>query len=167
MSTLLKRDKEKKLGRFPGGKGLRRKGQGINMDGNVSLNNSEWCIMEALWHEQPKTLMQLVHEMKEKQGWSKSTTNTMLRRMQEKGYIRYEEGEKARLYCTNLKREEVVLKETKSFLKRTYGGSIGMLVNTFVESNQLSEEDMEQLWEILHRAEENKDFTVDKKSGRR
>ena len=43
--------------------------------------------------------MQLVYEMKEKQGWSKSTTSTMLRRMQEKGYIRYEEGQKARLAC--------------------------------------------------------------------
>ena len=59
------------------------------MKENISLNNSEWCIMEALWQEQPKTLMQLVYEMKEKQGWSKSTTGTMLRRMQEKAYIRF------------------------------------------------------------------------------
>lgn len=123
------------------------------MNGNISLNNSEWCIMEALWQKQPKTLMQLVYEMKEKQGWSKSTTNTMLRRMQEKGYIRYEEGEKARLYFTDLKREAVVLKETESFLKRTYGGSLGMLVNAFVESNQLTEEDLEELRQILHKAE--------------
>lgn len=125
----------------------------MEMNGNISLNNSEWCIMEALWQKQPKTLMQLVYEMKEKQGWSKSTTNTMLRRMQEKGYIGYEEGEKARLYFTDLKREAVVLKETESFLKRTYGGSIGMLVNTFVESNQLTEEDLEELRQILHKAE--------------
>lgn len=136
------------------------------MDGNISLNNSEWCIMESLWKEQPKTLMQLVHEMKKKQGWSKSTTNTMLRRMKEKGHIRYEDGEKARLYYTDLKREEVVLKETKFFLKRTYGGSIGMLVNTFAENNQLSEDDMEQLREILHRAEEGRDFSENRKSGK-
>lgn len=126
------------------------------MEGNISLNHSEWCILEALWQEQPQTLMQLVHEMEDKQGWSKSTTNTMLRRMQEKGYIRYEEGEKARLYYTDLKREAVVLKETESFLKRTYGGSLGMLVNTFVENDQLTDKEIEQLREILHRAEERK-----------
>lgn len=91
------------------------------MNESISLNNSEWCIMEALWQKQPQTLMQLVHGMKEKQGWSKSTTNTMLRRMQEKEYIKYEEGEKARLYYTNIRRETVILKETESFLKRTYG----------------------------------------------
>lgn len=124
------------------------------MNENVSLNNSEWLIMEALWQEQPRTLMQLVREMKEKQGWSKSTTNTMLRRMQEKGYISYEEGEKARLYSTDLKREEVVIRETESFLKRTYGGSLGMLVNAFVENNQLTEKDIEELRLILHKADE-------------
>lgn len=126
------------------------------MKENISLNNSEWCIMEALWQEQPKTLMQLVHEMKEKQGWSKSTTGTMLRRMQEKSYIRFEEGEKARLYFTDLKREKVVLKETESFLKRAFGGSLGMLVNTFAENNQLTEKDIEDLKQILHKAEEKR-----------
>ncbi|MDE7018426.1 MAG: BlaI/MecI/CopY family transcriptional regulator [Lachnospiraceae bacterium] len=123
------------------------------MKDNISLNNSEWCIMESLWQEQPKTLMQLVYEMKEKQGWSKSTTSTMLRRMQEKGYIRYEEGQKARLYSTNLERETVVLKETTSFLDRTYGGSLGMLVNTFVDSNRLTEADLEELLQVLHKME--------------
>ena len=127
------------------------------MNESISLNNSEWCIMEALWQKQPKTLMQLVHEMKEKQGWSKSTTNTMLRRMQEKDYIRYEDGEKARLYFTNIKRETVVLKETESFLKRTYGGSLGMLVNTFVENHSLTRQDIEELQEILHKAEKTAD----------
>lgn len=124
------------------------------MNENISLNNSEWCIMESLWQEQPRTLMQLVREMKRQQGWSKSTTNTMLRRMQEKGYISYEEGEKARLYFTDLKRDEVVLKETESFLKRTYGGSLGLLLNTFVESDQLTKKDIEELRQILHKAEE-------------
>lgn len=122
---------------------------------NISLNNSEWSMMEELWHNQPRTLMQLVHEMKEKQGWSKSTTNTMIRRMQEKGYIRYIEGEKARLYFTDLKREEVVLKETETFLKRTYGGSLGMLVNTFIENDQLTEKDIEELRQILYEVEKD------------
>lgn len=121
------------------------------MNENITLNNSEWCIMEELWQAQPQTLMQLVHKMKEKQGWSKSTTNTVLRRMQEKGCVRYAEGEKARNYFTDLSREEVVLKEARSLLNRAFGGSLGMLINTFVDSNQLTEEELEELKEILHR----------------
>ncbi len=123
------------------------------MNESINLNNSEWCIMEVLWQSQPKTLMQLVHEMKERQGWSKSTTNTILRRMQEKGYIKYEDGEKARQYSTDILRETVILKETKSFLKRTCGGSLGMLVNTFVENDSLTDKEIKELQEILHKAE--------------
>lgn len=135
------------------------------MQENISLNNSEWGVMEVLWEEQPQTLMQLVHKMKEKQGWSKSTTNTILRRMQEKGYIRYEEGARARLYFTEVRREEVVSKETESFLKRTYGGSLGMLMSAFVESHQLSRQDIEELREILHKAEKNAMAQRDGKEG--
>lgn len=50
--------------------------------------------MEALWQKQPKTLMQLVYEMKEKQGWSKSTTNTILRRMQGRDISGMRKGKK-------------------------------------------------------------------------
>lgn len=129
--------------------------QGIFMEENISLNNSEWNIMEELWQGQPKTLMQIVHGMKEKQGWSKSTTNTMLRRMQEKGYIRYEAGKKARLYFAVLERKDVVLRETESFLNRAYGGSLGMLMNTFAENHQLTAAEIEELRQILHKAEKN------------
>lgn len=137
------------------------------MNENLSLNNSEWSVMEILWEEQPQTLMQLVHKMKEKQGWSKSTTNTILRRMQEKGYIRYEEGERARLYFSEVKRKEVVLKETESFLKRTYGGSLGMLMSAFVESHPLSRQDIEELREVLQRAEKDAAIQKDGKEERR
>lgn len=101
-------------------------------------------------------MMQLVHKLKEKQGWSKSTTSTLLRRMREKGYVRYEEGEKARNYFTDYSREKVVLKETKAFLNRTWKGSLGMLVSAFVDSNQITEEELEELREILDKAEEKR-----------
>ena len=73
--------------------------------------------------------------------------------MQEKGYIKYEDGEKARQYSTDILRETVILKETKSFLKRTCGGSLGMPVNTFVENDSLTDKEIKELQEILHKAE--------------
>ena len=45
----------------------------------MTLNNSEWTIMEKLW-EQPYTMMQLYHILEEETGWSKSTVVTMLGR---------------------------------------------------------------------------------------
>ena len=50
----------------------------------MTLNNSEWTIMEKLW-EQPYTMMQLYHILEEETGWSKRTGVTMLGRMGDNG----------------------------------------------------------------------------------
>ena len=55
-----------------------------------TLSRNEWLVMEALW-ERPSTLMELVRQLgQEPPGWAKSTTATMVRRMEEKGLIRTE-----------------------------------------------------------------------------
>ena len=53
---------------------------------SVTLSQSEWRVMEALWAG-PKTLMELVRELGASAGWAKSTVTTMVRRMEEKGLL--------------------------------------------------------------------------------
>ena len=53
-----------------------------------TLSRNEWLVMVALW-ERPSTLMELVRQLgQEPPGWAKSTTATMVRRMEEKGLSR-------------------------------------------------------------------------------
>lgn len=122
----------------------------------IGLSNSEWHIMENLWEESPKTATQLIRAMEQETGWAKSTTKTLLKRMEQKGCIAYREGEKAREYYPLLKREEVVESETSSFINRIYNGSLGLLVNTLVKKQDLSDEEMEELYRIIKEAREQK-----------
>ena len=39
--------------------------------GNAILGQSEWIIMEKLWEQQPRTIMQLFHSLEVDPGWSK------------------------------------------------------------------------------------------------
>lgn len=126
------------------------------MKSEIQLNDTEWEVMECLWQNSPRTLMQLVEQMKERLGWSKSTTATMVRRMEVKGYIRHEEGERARKYYPVPERGEVAETEARSLLKRVFHGNLGLLVNSLVPETKLSKEDLEELYEILRKAgEEN------------
>lgn len=122
----------------------------------VALTNSEWHIMESLWEASPKTATQLIRAMEEETGWAKSTTKTVLKRMEQKGYIAYREGGKAREYYAVLKREEVVESETSSFLNRIYNGSLGLMVNTLVKKQDIPEEEMEELYQIIKEARERR-----------
>ena len=118
------------------------------------LQPSEWVIMEKLWEDSPKTIMQLYHELKEEPGWSKSTVNTLLRRMVEKEIIFYEEGAKAKQYYPKVKRDDAATAETESLLARVYKGSVGMMLNTLIRNNNLSNEDINELYRILGEAVE-------------
>lgn len=134
------------------------------MKQEIRVTNSEWYLMNCLWEEQPRSLMQLVPLLKEQVGWSKSTCATMVRRMTEKDLIRYEEKGKTKYFYPNVKKEDVVVQETRDFLQRIYDGSIGMMMSALVRQNDLSREDIQELQEILKTAENRAD--QDGKKGR-
>jgi len=122
----------------------------------IRVTNSEWYVMNCLWEEHPRTLMQLVPRLHERVGWSKSTSATMVRRMSEKGLIGYEEIGKTKYFFPKVKKEDVVVQETRDFLQRIYDGSIGMMMSALVRQNDLSQEDIRELQEILREAEEKR-----------
>jgi len=121
---------------------------------NITLYSSEWRIMECLWTESPHTVTQLMHALKAETGWSKSTINTMVSRMEQKGLIYYKDGRKAREYYPAITRDEVARSETESLLSRVYRGSVGMMMNALVEKKPLSKEELDELYTILQKAEE-------------
>ena len=58
----------------------------------TKLTSSEWSVLTCLWESSPRTVMQLVSDLAQRVGWAKSTTITTLRRMEEKGLVRVEQG---------------------------------------------------------------------------
>lgn len=124
----------------------------------VRVTNKEWYVMNCLWEESPRTLMQLVPLLAESVGWSKSTCATMVRRMTEKKLIGYKENGKTKYFFPKVKKEDVVVQETRDFLQRIYDGSIGMMMSALVDQNNLSRKDIQELQEILKEAEDKADY---------
>lgn len=124
------------------------------MEKQATLNHSEWLVMEYLW-EKPCTLMELVAALGTSVGWSKSTVATVVRRMEEKGIISHAEQGRAKVFSPALSREDVTTRETKNLLQRAYNGSVGLLLSAMAESNTLTKADIDELYEILKKAEED------------
>ena len=119
-----------------------------------TLSPSEWRVMECLWTG-PKTLMELVRALKDSAGWAKSTVTTMVRRMEEKGLICYEMSGRAKVFQAALAREDAAAVETDSLLERAFHGSVGLLVSSLMERSSLTKADIDELYAILDRAEED------------
>ena len=124
---------------------------------NIILQQSEWIIMEKLWEEHPRTIMQLYNVLKEDPGWSKSTVNTLLGRMVDKEIIYYEQGTKAKQYYPNVSRDDAALAETESLIERVYQGSVSMMMNTLVKKKDFSKEEITELYDILKGLEDDND----------
>ena len=124
---------------------------------NIILQQSEWIIMEKLWEEHPRTIMQLYHALKENPGWTKSTVNTLLGRMVDKGIIYYEQGTKAIQSYPNVNSDDAALAETESLIERVYQGSVSMMMNTLVKKKAFSKEEIRSLYDILKGLEDEND----------
>lgn len=123
------------------------------MDSIIHLTSTEWAVLNCLWEKSPQATMELVASLKQTSGWTKGTTTTVLRRMSEKGLITCVQGEKTRLYSPAVNRESAALQETRNFLSRVYGGSVGLMLSAMARHEELNQEEIDQLYEILKQAE--------------
>lgn len=120
----------------------------------LSISGGEWKLMNLLWEEAPRTIMQLTRLLEADTGWSKNTVITMLNRLEAKGAVFYETGDRARQYYPAVDRNDVALEETRGFLNRVYEGSLSLMVDAMASSKALSKKDIDELYEILKKAEE-------------
>ena len=121
---------------------------------DVSLTNAEWNIMECLWDTAPRTGRETIDYLKKQVGWTRSTTLTMLRRMTDKGLIRCEESDGVKIYYPFCRREDAARKETDDFINRVYKGSISQLMSAVTMKQELTQEEISELYNILKKAEE-------------
>ena len=85
--------------------------------GRIALSDGEWKVMNALWKQPPKTIMQLTKELKEETDWGKNVIITMLNRLEAKGAVIHEAGGRAKQFYPAVDREDTVLEETKGRLR--------------------------------------------------
>lgn len=121
---------------------------------DVSLTNSEWYVLDCLWEQPSMTVMELVSALRDRLGWAKSTTITTLRRMEDKGLVRCTVEGRTKHYSPAVQRDRAVRGETRSFLDKVYRGSVGLMVSALAQDKALSRQEIDQLYEILRRAEE-------------
>ena len=52
-----------------------------------------------------------------------------------------------------ISREDAALDETRSFLGRVYGGSLGLMMSSMAEGGEFTKREIDELYDILKRAE--------------
>ena len=121
---------------------------------NITLTNAEWSVMECLWESSPKTGREITDQLERAEGWNRSTTLTLLSRLEAKGAVLSDTDGRKKTFSPLLRREDAALHEAEDFLSRVYKGSLSLMVSSLTKKKALPKEEIDQLYAMLKKLEE-------------
>ncbi|NLA86903.1 MAG: BlaI/MecI/CopY family transcriptional regulator [Clostridiales bacterium] len=124
---------------------------------SINLTEAEWKVMECLWERSPRTGREITERLEELTGWKRSTTLTLLQRMEAKGAVESASGGSKKTFRPLLRREDAALRETEDFLGRVYKGSLSLMVSSLTRKQALPQEEIDELYTLLREMEEKND----------
>jgi predicted transcriptional regulator len=115
---------------------------------DVLLHDRELDLMEVLWERRSATVAEVRAALEADLAYN--TVLTMLRRMEDKGYVRREEEGRAHRYFPVIERLEARTGALRRVLDRAFGGSPELLLTQLISERKLSPSQIRRLKEVLH-----------------
>lgn len=124
------------------------------------ITEAEWLIMRQLWEESPLTAADIVQRVQSEKRLEPTTIKTLLRRLIAKGAANFsvdEKNTKIYWYFPLVNEEECVTDKSRHFLSLYYKNDVEKLFATFVDSETLSDTEIQSLQNLLERKKDNPD----------
>jgi BlaI family transcriptional regulator, penicillinase repressor len=109
------------------------------------LSGLEHQLMEILWKRGSGTAEQIREALAPRHTLKDSTIRTILRRLQEKGYVSHKVEGKAFVYSGVEKRRNVAVRAVRQILDRFCDGSLEQLLVGLVENEVVDRAELQQL----------------------
>lgn len=117
---------------------------------NNNLSPLEWEIMEIVWdfkkHPSVRDVLEAAYPNGEK---AYTTVQTVMNNLESKGFLKKEKIGLVNFYRPLKKRSELLGRETSRFVQRVFGGSFQSLANYLIDSNALSDEEIDNLKKLI------------------
>lgn len=121
------------------------------------ISEAEYEVMKVVWEHAPISTNDVTEILTKKTDWSPKTIQTMLKRLVTKKALTYEKQSRMFIYSPLVDEDSYLEQENSSFLKRFYNGKLTAMVSSFLENDQLSKTEIDDLRHLLsdHTKEEN------------
>jgi BlaI family penicillinase repressor len=113
------------------------------------ISDAEWKVMKVLWKKAPLTAGEIIDALRPYTRWSPKTIHTLISRLVGKKAVEVNKTTPLHQYTPLVSEEECTLKETESFLRKVYDGSLHLLVANFIKEEKLSTEELDELKKML------------------
>ena len=114
-----------------------------------ALSPSETEILSLVWQLGKGTVQEVCYNLPARRKISYATVQTLLRRLEKKGYLKHSIRGKAHVFYAAVKKETVIKRSVSDFLNRLFRGDPLPLVQYLAEHGKINAEDIEKLKELV------------------
>jgi BlaI family penicillinase repressor len=120
------------------------------------LSRAEYDILNIIWPKGRLSIREVHDELQSTYQWAYSTTKTMMDRMVQKGHLQREEFHRVFLYKPLITKPQGLARWVQFFADRVLGMDYSSVVSLFANNNSLTENEIDELKELLNSKEKNK-----------
>ncbi len=114
------------------------------------LGDAELGVLKALWDEAPATVREVLdHLHRRGRHVAYTTVQTLLTRLEQKGYATSDKSDLAYVYRAKVSRDRVTRARLKTLLTQLYDGAAGPLVLQLLRTQRLTPEEIEELQQLI------------------
>ncbi len=110
-----------------------------------ALSPSETEILRLVWQLDKATVQDVCNKLPAKRKIAYATVQTLLRRLEKKGYVKHRIRGKAHVFFAAVKSENVIKRSVNDFLDRLFGGDPIPLMQYLAEHGKIDAGDIEKL----------------------
>ena len=100
---------------------------------------------EIIWANEPIRSPELVKLCEEEFNWKKSTTYTMLKRLEEKKIFK----NKNSIVNSLIKKDDFYGEQSKIFVEQNFGGSLPRFLAAFSKRSKLSDKEIDEIQKLI------------------
>ena len=115
----------------------------------IRLGRLELQIMNIVWNKGKATVHDVKDAISRGRKPAYSTILTMMRKLEAKGYLEHDVDERTYVYRATVSRQEVRQSLLADLLERVFEGSPSLLVNSLVEQNKVTDEELREIQKLI------------------
>jgi predicted transcriptional regulator len=117
-----------------------------------ALTDAEARIMSVLWQRGTASVAHVLAELRKKRAVSYSTIQTILRILEEKGYVSHEKVARAFIYRPRVDERQARRRALRHLVTRLFDGSPSLLVLNVLEDDRIEAEELNRLKKLIEDA---------------
>ncbi|MHC4110404.1 MAG: BlaI/MecI/CopY family transcriptional regulator [Planctomycetota bacterium] len=114
-----------------------------------AVSPAETEILRIVWQLDKATVQEVCNKLPAKRKITYATVQTLLRRLERKGYLRHHIRGKAHVFFAAVKSEKVIKRSVSDFLDRLFGGDPVPLMQYLAEHGKIDADDIEKLKQLI------------------